>query len=60
MGIGKVKKMNYLKPKGKCFHYGGAGHWERNCPNYLAKKKDLGITESLIIELIFIVGTLNT
>ena len=37
--IGKGKKVNDPKPKEKCFHYGFVGHWKRDCPNYLAKKK---------------------
>ena len=24
----------------KCFYCKGTGHWKRNCPKYLAKKKD--------------------
>ncbi|TYK13967.1 gag/pol protein [Cucumis melo var. makuwa] len=26
--------------KGKCFHYNVDGHWKRNCPEYLANKKE--------------------
>ena len=51
--------MNDPKSKRKCFHYGGAGHWKMNCPNYLAQKKNLGIIESLIIKVSFIEGTSN-
>ena len=28
------------KPETKCFYYKGNGHWKRNCPKYLADKKD--------------------
>ena len=28
------------KPETKCFYYKGTGHWKRNCPKYLADKKD--------------------
>ena len=27
-------------PKTECFYYKGTGHWKRNCPKYLANKKD--------------------
>ena len=28
------------KPETKCFYCKGNGHWKRNCPKYLADKKD--------------------
>ena len=28
------------KHKIECFYYKGTGHWKRNCPKYLADKKD--------------------
>ena len=28
------------KPKIECFYYKGTGHLKRNCPKYLADKKD--------------------
>ena len=28
------------KPKIECLYYKGTGHWKRNCPEYLADKKD--------------------
>ena len=28
------------KPETGCFYYKGIGHWKRNCPKYLADKKD--------------------
>src|SRR3989337_3435705 len=27
-------------PETECFYYKGTGHWNRNCPKYLADKKD--------------------
>ncbi|KAA0053407.1 gag/pol protein [Cucumis melo var. makuwa] len=41
-GKGKTPKQNKVKKtteKGKCYHCGENGHWLRNCPKYLAKKK---------------------
>ncbi|TYK25935.1 gag/pol protein [Cucumis melo var. makuwa] len=35
-GTGKAK----VAIKGKCFHCNVDGHWKRNCPKYLAKKKE--------------------
>ena len=28
------------KPETECFYFKGNGHWKRNCPEYLADKKD--------------------
>ena len=28
------------KPETECYYYKGTGHWKRNCPKYLADKKD--------------------
>ena len=28
------------KPETECFYFNGNGHWKRNCPKYLADKKD--------------------
>ena len=28
------------KPKTECFYYKQTDHWKRNCPKYLAEKKD--------------------
>ena len=28
------------KPETECFYYKGTSHWKRNCPKYLADKKD--------------------
>ncbi|KAA0036108.1 gag/pol protein [Cucumis melo var. makuwa] len=51
-GKGKAK----VAIKGKCFHYNVDGHWKRNCPKYLAKKKekegeyDLLVLETCLVE----------
>ncbi|TYK19205.1 gag/pol protein [Cucumis melo var. makuwa] len=39
---GKIPKNSERKKvaKGKCYHCNENGHWLRNCPKYLAKKKD--------------------
>ena len=58
--IGKGKKVNDPKPKGKCFHCEVASHWKRNCPNYLTQNKNSDITESLIIDVSFITDTSNS
>ena len=52
--------MNNPKSNEKCFHCGVASHWKRNCPNYLDQKKNLGIIESLIVEVSFIAGISNS
>ncbi|KAA0058461.1 gag/pol protein [Cucumis melo var. makuwa] len=42
-GKGKTPKQNKVKKtteKGKCYHCGENGHWLRNCPKYLAQKKN--------------------
>ena len=31
---------SWPKPETKCFYCKGTGHWKRNCPKYLADKKD--------------------
>ena len=37
----QVKKPKYgPKPETECFYYKGTGHLKRNCPMYLADKKD--------------------
>src|SRR3954464_9723948 len=37
----QVKKIKSgPKPETECFYCKGAGHWKRNCPKYLADKKD--------------------
>src|SRR3954468_2916434 len=45
------------KPKTECFYCKGTGHWKRNCPKYLADKKDgkvnKGIIDIQIIDVYF-------
>ena len=39
--VAQVKKpKSGPKPKTECFYCKGTGHWKRNCPKYLAEKKD--------------------
>ena len=44
-------------PETKCFYCKGTGHWKRNCPKYLADKKDgkvnNGIFDIQIIDVHF-------
>ena len=45
------------KPETKCFYCKGTGHWKRNCPKYLADKKDgkvnKGIFDIHVIDVYF-------
>ena len=45
------------KPETECFYCKGTGHWKRNCPKYLADKKDgkvnKGIFDIQIIDVYF-------
>ena len=45
------------KPETKCFYYKGTGHWKRDCPKYLADKKDgkvnKGICDIHVIDVYF-------
>ena len=45
------------KPETECFYCKGTGHWKRNCPKYLADKKDgkvnKGIFDIHIIDVYF-------
>ena len=34
-------------PETECFYCKGTGHWKRNCPNYLADKKDDKVNKSI-------------
>ena len=49
------KKPKYgPKPETECFYYKGTGHWKRNCPKYLADKKDgkvKGIFDKYVIDV---------
>lgn len=49
-----------LKPKGQSFHYDMIGHWERNCPDFLSETKQAGLIESLVFEVSFANGTLDS
>ena len=40
------------KPETECFYYKGTGHWKRNCPKYLADKKDGKVKGILIYMLL--------
>ena len=35
------------KPETECFYCKGTGHWKRNCPNYLADKKDVKVNKGI-------------
>ena len=35
------------KPEIECFYCKGNGHWKRNCPKYLADKKDGKLNKSI-------------
>ena len=35
------------KPETECFYYKGTGHWKRNCPKYLADKKDGKVNKAI-------------
>ena len=55
---GQVKKpKSGPKPETKCFYCKGTGHWKRNCPKYLADKKDgkvnKGIYDIHVIDVYF-------
>src|SRR3989337_2354762 len=45
------------KPETECFYCKGTGHWKRNCPKYLADKKDgkvnKGILDIHVIDVYF-------
>ena len=45
------------KPETKCFYCKGTGHRKRNCPKYLADKKDgkvnIGIFDIHVIDVYF-------
>ena len=44
------------KPGTECFYYKGTSHWKRNCPKYLADKKDgkvKGIFDIHVIDVYF-------
>ena len=56
--VAQVKKpKSRPKPETKCFYCKGTGHWKRNCPKYLADKKDgkvnKGIFDIHVIDVYF-------
>ena len=51
--VAQVKKpKSGCKPETECFYYKGTGHWKRNCPKYLADKKDGKVNVYLIYMLL--------
>ena len=40
------------KPETECFYCKGTGHWKRNCPKYLADKKDGKVKGIFVIHVI--------
>ena len=40
------------KPETECFYCKGTGHWKRNCPKYLADKKDGKVKDIFDIHVI--------
>ena len=56
-GVAKDNKGAGAKPKGKCFRCGMTGHLKRNCPDFLSKKKTVGMIESLVTEVSFVTST---
>ena len=55
---GKQVAAQVKKPKSgpktetECFYCKGTGHWKRNCPKYLADKKDVKVKVYLIYMLL--------
>ena len=41
------KPKNGPKPETECFYCKGTGHWKRNCPKYLADKKDGKVSKGI-------------
>ena len=41
------KPKNGPKPETGCFYCKGSGHWKRNCPKYLADKKDCKVNKGI-------------
>ena len=58
--MGGVEKAKGAGTKGKCFDCGEKGHWKKNCPDFLSKKKTSGMIESLVTEVSFATSTSGT
>ena len=41
------------KPETECFYCEGNGHWKRNCPKYLADKKDGKVNKGIFDIMLF-------
>src|SRR6266516_4634770 len=48
------------KPETECFYYQGTGHWKRNCPKYLADKKDGKVNKGIFDIYVIDVYPTNT
>ena len=48
LGVANKEKKDYAK--GKCFHCGEKGHWNRNCPIFRAAKNK-GMKSSFFLEI---------
>ena len=46
------------KPRTECFYCEGNGHWKRNCPKYLADKKDGKVNKSIYLIYMLLMCTL--
>ena len=42
------KPMSGPKPETKCFYCKGTSQWKRNCPKYLADKKDGKVNKGIL------------
>ncbi|KAJ8649148.1 hypothetical protein MRB53_002171 [Persea americana] len=52
-----MSKAKGTRVKEKYFHYSMIGHWKRNCPDLLSRKRTSGMIESLVSEVSFATGT---
>src|SRR5215216_4825767 len=48
------------KPETECFYYKGTSHWKRNCPKYLADKKDVKVNKGIFYIHVIDVYLINT
>ena len=44
----ELKPKSGPKPEIECFYYKGTDHWKRNCPKYLADKKDGKVNKGIL------------